>query len=200
MADASRLQLYFSRIGFSGPAQPTLETLQQLHRRHPAAIPFENMDTWMHRDVPIDSPSVYGKLVNRRRGGYCFEQNRLFSDALRAIGFDVEELAARVRWFRDPEPPMPRTHMVLRVAVHGERYLCDVGFGGLTLTAALKLEPGLVQSSPHEDFRIVEDRGTFELQAEIKGQWQPVYEFDLQPQLPVDYEIANHYVATHRDS
>lgn len=200
MKAAAQLEAYFKRIRFGGRAEAGLETLRELHLRHPQAIPFENITTLMHQPVPIDSLSVQAKLVGARRGGYCFEHNRLFSDMLRLLGFEVGELAARVVWQRAGQAPIARTHMVLTVRLGGEVYLCDVGFGGLTLTAPLLFAPALEQVTPHEPFRILQDGSDYELQAEIGGAWQPVYRFDLQPQLPIDFELANHYVATHPSS
>src|SRR5690606_17659533 len=94
------------------------------------------------------------KLVLSGRGGYCFEHNRLFGAVLESLGFDVTGLAARVLWEREPGSVMPRTHMLLTVDVAGEPYIADVGFGGLTLTAPLRLVPDLEQPTPHETFRV----------------------------------------------
>ena len=38
------------------------------------------------------------------------------------------------------------------------------------------------------------------LQAEVAGDWKPVYRFDLQPQLRSDYEMASWYLCNHPDS
>jgi len=196
------LEAYFDRIGYEGPHEPDLPTLRNLHLLHPIAIPFENLTTLMGKPVRLDRDSVQRKLIHERRGGYCFEHNRLFCDVLQTIGFDVVSLAARVVWNRTDETPGSRSHMVLLVKIGTETYLSDVGFGGLTLTGPLLFEPDVEQATPHEVFRIREtsQAAEYELQARIGDAWQALYRFDLQPQLPIDYEVLNHYVATHVDS
>src|SRR5476649_596419 len=92
------LDSYFARVGYEGPPTPTLATLSRLHALHAAAIPFENLSPFLGELVRLDVDSLVDKLVARRRGGWCFEQNLLFFHALEAIGFEVTRLAARVRW------------------------------------------------------------------------------------------------------
>jgi N-hydroxyarylamine O-acetyltransferase len=194
------LDSYFKRIGYSGPQGSSLDTLRALQQRHPRAIPFENLDTLAGRPIRLDLPSLERKLVQSRRGGYCFEQNLLFKHVLRALGFDVTGLAARVVWERPADELRARTHMVLLVAVGGERYICDVGFGGLTPTAPIKLVPGIEQPTPHEMFRVVRLETEFAVEAQVRAQWKRLYRFDLQEQHQVDIELLNHYVMSHAES
>src|SRR5688572_5787925 len=92
------LDAYFERIGHRGPRPATLDTLAAIHALHPAAIPFENLDPFLGRPVRLDLPSLERKLVDERRGGYCFEHNLLLAAVLRRLGFAVTGLAARVLW------------------------------------------------------------------------------------------------------
>ena len=87
------LDAYLARIRL--PARPTLDDLglAAVQRAHRLAIPFENLDIRLGRGIRIDSESVFAKLVTAKRGGYCFEQNRLFADALTALGFTVAAVA-----------------------------------------------------------------------------------------------------------
>ncbi|MGH7057165.1 MAG: arylamine N-acetyltransferase, partial [Acetobacteraceae bacterium] len=80
------LAAYFARIGYDGAREPTFATLAALHALHPAAIPFENLDSLLGRPVPLDLASLQAKLVGERRGGYCFEQNTLLAAVLGALG------------------------------------------------------------------------------------------------------------------
>ena len=195
------LAAYFDRIGFVDAARPDLATLTRLHYAHALTIPFENLTTLLHEPVPLDLAALEHKLVASGRGGYCFEQNSLFRAVLEAVGFDVTPLAARVVWGRAGEgPTSPRTHMVLLVRLDDETWIADVGFGGATLTAPLRLVFGVEQSTPHESFRLLRLAGELELQIRLGDDWRPVYRFDLQPQQPIDYEVLNHYVATHPSS
>jgi N-hydroxyarylamine O-acetyltransferase len=194
------LDSYLKRIGYSGPRSPTLATLRALQQQHPFAIPFENLDALLEKPVRLDLPSLEHKLVRSRRGGYCFEQNLLFKHALGALGFAVTALAARVVWERPAGEVRARTHMVLLVELDGEPYVCDVGFGGLTATAPLRLTPDVEQPTPHETFRVVRDAKEFAVEAEVRGQWRRLYRFDLQEQEQVDIEMLNHYVMSHAES
>ncbi|MGH8259705.1 MAG: arylamine N-acetyltransferase family protein [Steroidobacteraceae bacterium] len=191
------LEAYLRRIGHSGSREPTLETLRTVHALHPQAIPFENLDPYLGRAVPLDLASLERKLVREGRGGWCFEHNLLFAAVLRSLGFRVTGLAARVVWNAPAGAVRPRGHMLLRIDMAGEPYVADVGFGGLTLTAPLRLVPGTEQPTPHEPFRLIEDAGMFVLQALVRGEWRALYRFDLQPQLPPDYEVASWYLSTH---
>jgi N-hydroxyarylamine O-acetyltransferase len=193
------LDAYLARIGYSGSREPTLETLRGLHARHPFAIPFENLDTLRRRPVRLDLESLQRKLVTQRRGGYCFEQNLLFAHVLAALGFQVVSLAARVLWDR-PEEVRARTHMLLFVELGEGSYLCDVGFGGFTMTVPLRLEPGVEQSTPHEVFRVLRDGREFSSQVRVRDDWRTLYRFDLQQQLQADIEVLNFWVAEHPDS
>jgi N-hydroxyarylamine O-acetyltransferase len=194
------LNAYFTRVGFSGVASPTLDTLRELHLRHTQSIPFENLNPLLGWPVQLDPVSLQQKLIQARRGGYCYEQNLLFKQALEAIGFRVTGLAARVVWNVTEGVVLPRTHMLLRIDLAGQPYIADVGFGGLTLTAPLLLEAGIEQPTPHESFRLIRDGEELILQANLAGSWKALYRFSLQEQLLADYEMANWYVSCHPQS
>jgi N-hydroxyarylamine O-acetyltransferase len=200
MRGAVDIGAYFKRIGLRAKAAADVATLTQLHRLHPMAIPFENLSTLLREPIPLDLPALEEKLVVRRRGGYCFEHNRLFAEVLRTLGFEVGCLAARVVWNRRASAPGPRTHMVLRVRAGGHDYICDVGFGGLTLTGPLRLTPDIEPAPPHVVFRMEAHGDELELEARIGEEWRGLYRFDLQEQLPIDFEVLNHFVATHPSS
>src|SRR5262249_26883142 len=124
------LDAYLARIGYAGPRAPTAEGLHDVHAAHALAIPFENLDILLGRGVSLDPARLAAKLVDARRGGYCFEHNSLIAAALRELGFIVEILGARVR-MGPPRPNLPpRTHCLLRVTIDGAPWLADVGFGG----------------------------------------------------------------------
>ncbi|MGV7243138.1 arylamine N-acetyltransferase family protein [uncultured Caballeronia sp.] len=195
-----QLAAYFDRIGYTGPHEASAETLHALHRLHPQAIPFENIDTLLGVTPRLDLESVFAKLVSARRGGYCYEHNLLFRAVLETIGFETTGLAARVLW-ADPDAMLPRTHMMLLVETPDETWLADVGFGSMTLTAPLVFDNGREQATPHETFRLdLIERGDFKLLVKLGETWKPVYRFDLEPQVPSDYAMANHYVSTLPDS
>ncbi len=196
------LSAYIDRIGYGGPAEPTLEALRDIHRLHVAAIPFENLTPLMGDEVSLDLEALQAKLVRGGRGGYCFEHNLLLWAALRGIGFDAQGLGARVLWGAPADAPVrQRSHMALLVSLPEGRFVADVGFGGMTMSAPLALQTHGPQPTPHEPFRLVAAPGeSYDLQAEVGEQWLPLYRFDLAVQLPVDYEPLNWFVATHPSS
>jgi arylamine N-acetyltransferase len=203
VTDTVDVAAYFDRIGYRGPADPTVETVHALVAAHNRSIPFENLDPLMGIPVvDLSAAALTDKLVHRRRGGYCYEHNGLMGYVLDELGFGVERLAGRVVWL-NPDGPLPaQTHHVLSVTVPGVDgpLLVDVGFGGQTLTSPIWLEAGPVQETRHEPYRIRE-RGTgYQLEAEVRGEWQPLYMFDTRPQPRIDLEVGSWYVSTHPDS
>ena len=195
-----RLDAYFSRIDYRGERAATLEVLRAIVARHVQAIPFENLNPFTQLPVRLDLPSLERKLIHEQRGGYCYEQNLLLWNVLQQLGFQVDGLTARVSWNAPPDTLLPRTHMPLLVRLGGESYVVDVAFGGMTPSSVLRLAPGIEQTTPHEPFRLLQDGELFTLQARIHEQWRPLYAFDLQPQLPIDYEPVNWYLSTHPQS
>lgn len=192
---------YFDRLGIQALSSNALEVLQQLHALHPRHIAFENLNAWLGIPVSLDEVATHEKLVLQGRGGYCYEHNLLFMQVLKTLGFTVTGLAARVLWNQPPDKVLPRTHMLLLVTVDGERHIADVGFGGLTLTAALRLDTDAVQSTSHEEFRVSRDGANEHvLSSRIAGAWQPLYRFTLEEQKPADYVMANWFVSTHPQS
>jgi N-hydroxyarylamine O-acetyltransferase len=201
MSHAVNLDNYFARIGYEGPRAATLEALQAIHGLHPIAIPFENLNPLSRRAVLLDLESVERKLVTDRRGGYCFEQNALLANVLMQLGFKVTPLLARVVWGSAPDAVTPRTHMVLRVDIGAEAWIADVGFGGVTLVAPLRVSAGVAQPSPLGTFRLVAaPHEAFYLEVQAPEGWARVYRFDLHPVEWIDYETSNWYTASAPDS
>ena len=139
------LDAYLTRIDL--PARPTTdaEGLARMQRAYRLAIPFENLDVRLGRGIAIDSAPVFAKLVTARRGGYCFEHNRLFLDALDATGFAARPLLARV-WLGATEPP-PLTHTLSLVTIGDEQWIADPGFGG-SYAPAMRLADGETAQAP----------------------------------------------------
>ncbi|WGF89364.1 arylamine N-acetyltransferase family protein [Marinivivus vitaminiproducens] len=195
------LDAYCARIGYDGPRTPSMETLRALQRLHTAAIPFEAIDVLLGKGVDIAPEAVDAKLIGRRRGGYCFEQNGLFRRVLRTIGFEVEGLAGRVRWMLPADAPRPaRTHMVLRVVIDGHPWLADVGFGVCVPTEPLDLRTTEPQPTAHETFRLFPYGGGMLLQAKLGEAWASVYEFGTDPVEDIDYVTGNWFTSTHPGS
>ena len=195
---------YFARIGYDGAADPTLDVLQNLITAHTRSIPFENLDPLLGVPVADLSPeALVDKLIRRRRGGYCYEHNGLMGYALQELGFGVRRFAARVVWGSEPGSPVPaQTHTLLGVAPPGapQLFLVDVGFGGQTPTSPLRLETGSIQQTTHEPYRLQSRGDVLVLQAEIRGEWQSLYEFATRTAPPIDLLVGSWYVSTHPES
>ncbi|HVM15824.1 MAG TPA: arylamine N-acetyltransferase [Egibacteraceae bacterium] len=185
---------YLHRIAYSGALTPTVETLRALHRAHVAAIPFENVDIVIGRMVDLDIDRLQGKLLHRRRGGYCYEHNLLFAALLEHVGYRVTRLVGRVQ----PAKPGPRTHMLLRVEAEAASWLADVGFGGAGLLEPILLEDaveGRHSGWVHRIERV--GHGMWLLRTLQHGGWVDLYRFTLEPHHLVDYAVSNHYTTTH---
>jgi arylamine N-acetyltransferase len=194
---------YFHRISYTGPVEPTFETLNAVVAGHNHCIPFENLDPLMGVPVADLGPdALFGKLVRRRRGGFCFEQNGVMAYVLSQLGFGVEPLGGRVVWMNTTGALPAQTHETLAVTVPGAdgRFLVDVGFGGQTLSSPIRLEAGPVQQTRHEPYRIREHGDGYLLETEIRDKWEPLYMFTTRPQPRIDREVASWYVSTHPKS
>lgn len=200
------LEAYLRRLGHTGSRQPGAQLLSALCARHPAHIPYENIDPLLGTPPSLDPTAVQGKLVKAGRGGYCFEQNLLLQLALQALGFEVTALAARVVWMRPPDAPLrPRSHMLLKVSVpdagDATTYIADAGFGGNLMDTPLRLVPDEPQRTPHALLRFTQDGdGTYTAETRLPAGWMPMYRFTLEPHTAADYEPLNWYTATHPTS
>ena len=199
------LDAYVQRIGM--PARPTLDAagLARVQLAHRLAIPFENLDVVLGRDIAIDSAGVFAKLVTARRGGYCFEQNRLFLDALDGFGFVARPLLARV-WLGASEVP-PLTHTLSLVTIEGQQWIADPGFGG-SYTPPMPLVVGAEAAAPDGAvFRLLrnDDHGWMLLRdgdgttTDGRGTgagFMPQYSFSTATVWDADLAMGNHWSAS----
>lgn len=187
---------YLARVGITEPPAPTIEFLAVMTRAQIQSIPFENLDPLAGVPVRLDPASLWDKLVTRERGGYCFELNLLFAQAMRAVGYKATPLIGRVIMGR-PEVG-PRGHLLHAVALPEGEYLVDVGFGG----------PGIVDPIPLQaDTEFSQGDGLITLTNAAPGEfvlrrmtapgWFDVYSFDRSRVVPLDIEMANYFYSTH---
>ena len=176
------LDAYLRRIRYDGPLTVDVGTLAALQRAHLLAVPFENLDIGWGVPITIDLARHYAKIVERRRGGFCYEQNHLFAWALAQIGFTVGPLGAGVWATRDGVESFgdPCSHLLTRVDLD-ESWIADVGFGE-NFRAPLRLVDGLVQEQPPNAYRV--DRTLVEgeemwttASRDRDGAWAPGYRF-----------------------
>jgi N-hydroxyarylamine O-acetyltransferase len=160
-------------------------------------IPFENLDP--HRGVPVslEPDALRRKLIDQRRGGYCFEHNLLFKSAAQALGAEVELMLARVRVGAPPGAIRPRTHLVLRVRDDQGEWHADVGFGSGTLLEPIPFGPGDVHEQSGWQFRVVPDGEELVLQTADRAGWIDLYGFIPTPVPQIDVETSNWFTSTH---
>ncbi|MFC3099757.1 arylamine N-acetyltransferase family protein [Altererythrobacter lauratis] len=209
MTDA-RLAAYLARLGLPSAPPATPQGLAQVQAAHRQAITFENIDVLRGHTPAIGSDAVFAKLVEHGRGGYCFEQNRLYADMLAAMGIATRPLLARPRLAMPADFIGPRTHVLLLAEVEGQQWLADAGFGGSFVPPLPLVDGASAQTGdgarhrlrragePHGEWLLERagPRTTTDGRAQETAEWQAQYSFDLAPVMPMDLEQANHWTAT----
>ncbi len=176
----AQLAAYLRRLGLERAERPSLPFLTRLQRRHLLRVPFENLDIFWRRPFPLDVHRAWSKVVELRRGGFCYELNGLFACALSALGFRVSLLSARV-WRKAERNWGPEfDHLTLAVTLD-QTYLVEVGFGD-AFRAPMPLSTG-VQSDVSGRYRLVEGEWPDELVLEhaVRDHWRPLYRVSRQP-------------------
>jgi len=181
------LERYLARVGLDG-SDVSLATLQ---RAHVASVPYENLDIPLGREIRLDVDSLVGKLIDARRGGYCYEQNSLLAAVLEEVGVSFTRHLGRVR-LGDPISPRPATHMVLIV----DGCVVDVGFGSATPLGPVPLgDEATYGGWTWRTERRVAPEGD-EVWAMLLGDVL-LYTFSSERRHPVDYVTPNHFSSTH---
>ncbi|WP_346032856.1 arylamine N-acetyltransferase family protein [Erythrobacter westpacificensis] len=216
MMQPDQIDAYLARIGLEEPPVRDPAGLAALQAAHRRSIPFENLDIPLGRGIACDSDSAFAKLVTRRRGGYCFEHNRLLTDVLASLSFDVRLLLARVLLGNPPELT-PRTHCLVLVEFGDEQWIADAGFGG-SYAPPMPLEGGVQTTTgdgvQHRLTRIGNEGdlpGSWLLErmgprlatdgrAGSDDAWEPQFAFDTAQVADADMALGNHWSATHPTS
>ncbi len=198
-AENFNLDEYLKRIKFSGSVASDLETLEAVMRAQLHSVPFENLDVQAGKIVSMVPEDIVDKIVHRKRGGYCYEVNGLFSMALTALGFEYDIIGARPMFYPQRRP---KTHVVLLVKIGAERWLCDTGFGSFGLRAPIGLHQlGQIIQQDNETFKLeLNEHNEYVLKSLVKGEWANQFGFDLQPMEWIDFSLANYYNSTHPDA
>jgi len=177
---------YLKRIGYSGPARPNANVLRRLHRRNLLTIPFENLDIHLHRPIILNEAALYDKIIQHRRGGFCYELNGSFASLLKKLGFKVSMLSACVARKGGGFSP-DFDHMTLLVQLK-EPWLADVGFGD-SFTEPKRLDIFHPQVDHGKDYRFARKDGWILMSRRTKGSrfWEPQYKFSLTPRKLEDF-------------
>jgi len=192
-----QLEAYLKRVDFNGEIKVSLSVLEELHHAHLYSIPFENFDILLGRGIDLYPTTLFNKLVKQKRGGYCFELNGLFLEALKQFGFDTRALLARTQVTGKASG---RGHQIELVRIGNKDWIVDVGFGGDTprMPIPLILDEPITRNG--QTVRLT-DGGNYGimLQAEKENGWNDLYSFDLNYVYPGDIEYGNYYNSTSPD-
>ncbi|WP_344933377.1 arylamine N-acetyltransferase [Sphaerisporangium flaviroseum] len=178
--DDSQIDAYLTRIGVVRPVRPDIEALRDLQQAHLLSVPFENLSIHLGEPIVLDEGSLLDKIVDHRRGGFCYELNGAFAALLTALGYPVRLLSARV--FDGDRAGPPFDHLALRVDLD-EPWLVDVGFGKFS-RHPLRMEADGDQHDPGGVFRIVRDNRHGDVDVILDG--TPEYRLDPRP-----YELSD---------
>ena len=192
------IKAYLDRINYCGPLAPAAETLRALQVAHLLAVPFENLSIHAKEPIVLEDEALFTKIVERKRGGFCYECNGLFAALLRALGFDVQMLSAEVANAAGVFGPA-FDHMTLLVSL-GRRWLVDVGFGD-SFREPLLFNERSEQVQDNRAYRIDADGTDFTLmQRSGNDEWKAQYRFALLPHDYADYEEMCRYHQTSPES
>ena len=177
---------YLDRIGYHGSTYPTETVLRRLHRKHMLSVPFENLDIHANRPIVLSQSAFHKKIVNRHRGGFCYELNGSFGHLLRKLGFRVSMLSARVA-MENGDFGAEFDHMILLVQLR-EPWLADVGFGD-SFTEPKRLDSSNPQPDHGTDYKLARTNNWILMSRRRNGSWKwdPQYKFTLKPRKLSDY-------------
>jgi len=197
-ADNFVFQSYLNRIGYQGDTQADIATVTDMMRCQLCTVPFENIDVQAGKVVSLVPEEIVEKIINRNRGGYCYEVNAIFAMALQSIGIPYQFVAARPMLSPDESP---KTHMALVIRVNNEEWLCDLGFGCYGIREPMKLSLVDIEVKQHIDMFILSKTAEHEylLKVLVNGEWINLYVFDIYPQKWIDFIPANYFNSTHPD-
>ncbi|MBF4519299.1 arylamine N-acetyltransferase [Flavobacterium sp. ANB] len=198
-ASSFDLQQYLKRINFQGEIKLNLDGIKKLMQSQIFNVPFENIDVQAGKTISLIGDDIVNQIVDKNRGGYCYQINGIFSLMLQEIGIPHYYIA--VRPLVNPIPNA-KTHLAIIATIENEEYLIDLGFGGNSIREPLKLSKiGTEVKQDFETFTLIKtEEDEYLLQMQIGKEWSNLYSFDLNPQRWIDFKPANHYNYSHPDS
>ncbi len=186
-------EAYLQRLGLARGGEPGLDQLATLQNQHLLEVPFENLDVMWRNPIRLNLDDLYDKIVNRRRGGFCYELNGLFAWLLSNLGYSVDLLSARVYSEERQQFGPEFDHMVLCVQLE-RPYLVDVGFGD-SFRQPMLLPDGQTEDISGEYRLLAPHTGDEELELQHKedGLWKSQFRFTLLAHRMADFNDMCHY-------
>lgn len=192
-------QAYFKTLQLS-EVDVTFAGLKALQEQHIKRIPFENLDVVVGRDIILSPDHLFRKIIEGKRGGYCFELNLLFASLLRSLGFEPKSVMGRV-WLRNPMQMPPRNHLAHLLRLEGKTYLTDVGFGALAPRVPLDIHSSQEIEDGDGVVRVINTQpNEYMVQRKVDGLWENQYSFEDIDISHDDIEIASFYMSKSKSS
>ncbi|XP_008120442.1 arylamine N-acetyltransferase, pineal gland isozyme NAT-10 [Anolis carolinensis] len=196
---------YFARTGYKGSLEKLdLETLRAIFQHHIRAVPFENLSVHCGETITLDLEDVYEKIVRKRRGGWCMENNQLLLWVLQTLGFDTTPLGSYVYNPQQGEYETDMNHLIMKVVIDSTTYIVDGGYGSYyQMWEPMELVSGKDQPQTPGIFRFTEEKGTWYLEKVRRKQHVPdpdfshlvgkvgcrnIYSFNLKPVTMEDFQ------------
>ncbi|WP_369217253.1 arylamine N-acetyltransferase family protein [Streptomyces flavofungini] len=193
---ADRTEAYLRRIGVERPDSPSAHALQVLHAAHLRHVPFENLSIHLGEEIVLTDEALVTKVVEARRGGFCYELNGAFAALLTSLGFEAALLQGRV-YGEAGRPGIPFDHLALRVRTEdGGDWLADVGFGAHS-ELPLRFDERGDQADPAGTFRLTEKESG---DLDVLRDGSPQYLLDARPRALADFAAGAWYHRTSPDS
>ncbi|XP_056390604.1 arylamine N-acetyltransferase 2-like isoform X2 [Hyla sarda] len=189
------IKAYLQRVNLTYCKPPSLSALRELHRHHVHSVPTESLSIHSGEKIILDFSWIYDKIVVRRRGGFCYENNGLFLWVLQQLGYHPKVLAARVknRIIKIYGPPFD--HIILTVELEGRRWLCDVGFGE-GIIEPIPLEDGWEEEQDSGVYRLRVEGDEWFMERKEEEAWRSLFRFTLEERTFDDFREMCEYHQT----
>ncbi|XP_075686936.1 arylamine N-acetyltransferase, pineal gland isozyme NAT-10-like [Rhinoderma darwinii] len=193
------LKTYLQRINLEDCAPPSLAALRELHSHHVHSVPTESLSIHSGEKIILDISWIYNKIVVRRRGGFCYENNGLFLWVLQQLGYQTQVLSGRVKnQITSIYGPL-FDHMILLVVLEGRRWLCDVGFGE-GFVEPFPLEAGWEEEQDSGVYRLRVDGDEWYMERKEEELWMSLFKFTLEERTFEDFREMCEYHQTDSSS
>jgi len=188
---------YIKQLGLNVGVN-SINLIDQMIFEHQTRFTFNNLDILLSKldIISLEIEDLFDKILIKKRGGYCFEHNKLFYYMLEQLGFEVLPCLARVVYGSDKD--VPQTHRMSIVTIEGQDYVADVGFGPYSPMSIIPLSGQEITTPDHQIFRVTKsDEGLFGLEVQTDKGFFTLYTFTKTKSFESDFELANYYSNTH---
>lgn len=191
------IKKYLEKMDFT-PKNANVESLNKLITKHIELFPFSSINVLLKKELPLDSSSLFNRIIQKNEGGYCFEHNKIFYQVLKSLGFEVTTLMARITL--NSKSLNARTHRVTLVNISGHEYLVDVGFGALGPSQAISIEAQLPTHINEKSYLISKRNNELHLEVTSDKEKIPMYIFDLATYGEKDCDQGHFYSHKHHEA